>query len=74
MNEQILSSIFAHVLGVDRVGVDESLFDLGGNSLGAMRVVAAINTALNANLTMLALFDAPTVRNLAQQLESTSAR
>ncbi|CPS34678.1 non-ribosomal peptide synthetase [Mycobacteroides abscessus] len=74
LNEQILSSIFAHVLGVDRVGVDESFFDLGGNSLGAMRVVAAINTALNANLTMLALFDAPTVRNLAQQLESTSAR
>ncbi|KIU37874.1 phosphopantetheine-binding protein, partial [Mycobacteroides immunogenum] len=74
LNEQILSSIFAHVLGVDRVGVDESFFDLGGNSLGAMRVVAAINTALEANLTMLALFDAPSVRSLAQQLENSPAR
>ncbi|OHU21387.1 non-ribosomal peptide synthetase [Mycobacteroides franklinii] len=74
LNEQILSSIFAHVLGMDRVGVDESFFDLGGNSLGAMRVVAAINTALDANLTMLALFDAPSVRSLAQQLENTPAR
>nr|WP_083336057.1 non-ribosomal peptide synthetase [Mycobacteroides saopaulense] len=74
LNEQILSSIFAHVLGVDRVGVDDSFFDLGGDSLGSMRVVAAINTALDANLTMLALFDAPSVRSLAQQLENTHAR
>ncbi|MBA0046597.1 non-ribosomal peptide synthetase [Mycobacteroides sp. LB1] len=71
--EQILVSIFAHVLGVDRVGVDESFFELGGNSLGSMRVVAAINTALDANLTMLALFDAPSVRSLAQQLGESSA-
>ncbi|TDZ78580.1 Linear gramicidin synthase subunit D [Mycobacteroides salmoniphilum] len=74
LNEQILASIFAHVLGVDRVGVEESFFDLGGNSLGAMRVVAAINTALDANLTMLALFDAPSVRSLAQQLANCPTR
>lgn len=74
LNEQILAGIFAHVLGVDRVGVDESFFDLGGNSLGAMRVVAAINTALDANLTMLALFDAPSVRSLTQQLASSPTR
>ncbi|SKV37275.1 linear gramicidin synthase subunit C [Mycobacteroides abscessus subsp. massiliense] len=39
-----------------------------------MRVVAAINTALDANLTMLALFDAPSVRSLTQQLASSPTR
>ena len=44
--EEILAGIYAQVLGVDRVGVDDSFFDLGGDSLSAMRVIAAINTGL----------------------------
>ncbi len=66
--EQILSGIYAQVLGVDRVGADESFFDLGGDSLSAMRAVAAINTALNIRLAVAVLFDAPSVRSLSQQL------
>ena len=42
--EEILAGIYAQVLGVERVGVDDSFFDLGGDSLSAMRVIAAINT------------------------------
>ncbi|MFV8052110.1 amino acid adenylation domain-containing protein [Mycobacterium sp. 48b] len=66
--EQILASIFAEVLGVDRVGVETSFFDSGGDSISAMRAIAAINGALDVELTMLTLFEAPSVRNLAQQL------
>jgi amino acid adenylation domain-containing protein/non-ribosomal peptide synthase protein (TIGR01720 family) len=66
--EQILAGIYAQVLGVDRVGVDESFFDLGGNSLSAMRAIAAINTALDIHLAVRTLFDAPSVRSLSQQL------
>jgi non-ribosomal peptide synthase protein (TIGR01720 family) len=67
--EQILASIYAEVLGgVDRVGVEESFFDLGGDSLAAMRAIAAINAALDVELTMLTLIEAPSVRRLAQQL------
>jgi acyl carrier protein len=66
--EEILAGIYAQVLGVERVGVDDSFFDLGGNSLSAMRVIAAINTALDASLAVRTLFDAPTVRSLSQQL------
>ncbi len=43
--EEILAGIYARVLGIERVGVDESFFDLGGDSLSAMRVIAAINAA-----------------------------
>ena len=63
--EEILAGIYAQVLGVERVGVDDSFFDLGGDSISAMRLVAAINTSLDADLSVHALFDAPTVAQLA---------
>jgi thioesterase domain-containing protein/acyl carrier protein len=66
--EEILASIYAQVLGVERVGVDDSFFDLGGDSLLAMRVVAEINTGLDVGLAVRTLFYAPTVRSLSQQL------
>src|ERR1700744_1014852 len=48
--EEILAGIYAQVLDVDRVGVDDSFFDLGGDSLSAMRLVAAVNAGLDAGL------------------------
>jgi non-ribosomal peptide synthase protein (TIGR01720 family) len=72
--EQILVGIYAQVLGVDRVSVDESFFDLGGDSLSAMRAIAAINTAFDIHLAVTTLFDAPTVKGLRQQLADTPTR
>jgi amino acid adenylation domain-containing protein/thioester reductase-like protein/non-ribosomal peptide synthase protein (TIGR01720 family) len=66
--EEILVGIYAQVLGVERVGVDDSFFDLGGDSLSAMRLVATVNTTLDADLAVRALLDAPSVRSLSQQL------
>ena len=67
--EEILAGIYAQVLGLERVGVDDSFFDLGGDSLSAMRVIAAINTGLDAGLAVRTLFYAPSVRSLSQQLD-----
>jgi thioester reductase-like protein len=66
--EEILAGIYAQVLGVERVGVDDSFFDLGGDSLSAMRVITAINTALDIHLAVPTLFSAPSVRSLSRQL------
>src|SRR6202012_3557709 len=48
--EEILAGIYAQVLGVERVGADASFFDLGGDSLSAIRLVAAVNSGLNVDL------------------------
>ena len=66
--EEILAGIYARVLGVQRVGVDDSFFDLGGDSLSAMRLIAAVNTALDAGLSVRTLFEAPTVAQLAPRI------
>ncbi|MDH6196198.1 amino acid adenylation domain-containing protein [Mycobacterium frederiksbergense] len=70
--EEVLAGIYAQVLGLDRVGVDDSFFDLGGDSLSAMRVIAEINTSLDADLVVRTLFDAPTVAQLAPRVDAGS--
>ena len=66
--EEILAGIYAGVLGLERVGVDDSFFELGGNSLSAMRVIARVHQSLDAHLTVRALFDAPAVAQLASRI------
>ncbi|WP_157104568.1 condensation domain-containing protein, partial [Nocardia kruczakiae] len=66
--EEILTTIYAHTLGLDRVGVDDSFFDLGGDSLSAMRLIAAINTTLDTDLSVRTVFDTPTVARLASTI------
>ncbi|WP_420492641.1 amino acid adenylation domain-containing protein [Mycobacterium servetii] len=66
--EQILAGIYAHVLGLDRVGTDESFFDLGGDSISAMRAIAAINAALDTDLPVRTLFEALSVGHLSRWL------
>ncbi|HXY62861.1 MAG TPA: thioester reductase domain-containing protein, partial [Mycobacterium sp.] len=65
--EKILAGIYAQVLGV-RVGVDDSFFHLGGDSLLAVQVIAKINGEFDAHLPVRVLFDAPSVSGLSQQL------
>ena len=68
LTEEILAGIYAQVLGLHRVGVDNSFFDLGGDSLSAMRLIAALNTSLDTDLGVRTLFDAPTVAQLAPHI------
>ncbi|EUA27773.1 phosphopantetheine attachment site family protein [Mycobacterium intracellulare] len=65
LTEEILAGVYAGVLGVERVGVDDSFFDLGGDSISAMRLVAAINASLDTGLPVRAVFEAPTIAQLA---------
>lgn len=63
--EKILAAAFADVLELDRVGIDEDFFDLGGNSLRAIRLVGLIRAELNQEVSIRRLFAARTVTGLS---------
>lgn len=66
--EKVVADVYAKVLGLDQVGVEESFFDLGGDSLLAMPVIDGINKAFGTQLAVRTIFDAPSVRSISQQL------
>jgi nonribosomal peptide synthetase DhbF len=67
--EGALCRLFADVLGLDTVGADDSFFDLGGDSLLAMQLMARIREVLQAPVAIGALFRTPTPAGIARSLE-----
>ncbi|WP_405754214.1 amino acid adenylation domain-containing protein [Streptomyces sp. NBC_01411] len=72
--ERTLCALFAEVLGVGDVSIDDDFFALGGYSLLAARLIGRIRSSLGAALSIGAVFEAPTVAGLARLLDSGGAQ
>ena len=71
--EKTLAAIWCDLLGLDRVGVQDNFFDLGGNSLTALRFCARLENELGCELPAGALFGAPRISQLAARLQNPEA-
>ncbi len=68
--EEILAAIWADLLGVERVGVHDSFFDLGGHSLLGVQVLSRLRTLFRVELSVRTLFEEPTLEGFAAQVDA----
>lgn len=66
--ELLVTQIFQEVLGMDKVGIEDNFFDLGGHSLKAIAVINEIEKRTGTRISFKRLFDEPTVKNLAAMI------
>ncbi|MFD6895223.1 amino acid adenylation domain-containing protein, partial [Rhodococcus sp. NPDC060086] len=67
--QETVAQVFADVLGIEQVGLDDDFFSLGGNSLVATRVASRLGAAVDAQIPVRLLFESPTVEALASAVD-----
>jgi len=68
--EHYLSSLWSEMLRIDRVGIHDRFFELGGNSIQAARCVHKLQTELGVNIPIISLFEAPTINEYSAFLKN----
>ena len=68
--EQVIAAIWCEILGIERIGIHDNFFEIGGHSLLATQVASRIRNTLNIQLELRAIFENPTVAELAMQVLS----
>jgi acyl carrier protein len=71
--EEKIVDVWQELLGIDRVGVCDNFFEMGGNSLIGLKIMTRLRKELNMNLPVTALFEAPTVQTFAKLISREEA-
>ncbi|GAA3729039.1 hypothetical protein GCM10022225_08050 [Plantactinospora mayteni] len=69
LRERVVGSLFAEILGIPSVSLDDDFFELGGHSLLATRLVARINSSLGVDLDLMRMLGSPTVAGVVAELD-----
>lgn len=72
--EQELASIWIPILHIDRVGVDDNFFDIGGNSLLAVKAISTIKERLGYDVLITSLYQFPTIKAIAKLIEADAKK
>jgi oxalate---CoA ligase len=67
--EELLAAMWGRIIGVEKMGLDDDFFQMGGDSLAAMELITATEHVTGQKLTIAALFEAPTIRQFAKLIE-----
>lgn len=70
--EERLTAIWAEILGVEPIGVEDSFLELGGDSMSAMALMARLESDFESKLPLVSLFQRPTIAHLASLIENHS--
>src|SRR5450432_684630 len=65
----MLAAIIADILQIERIGLNDNFFEMGGHSLSATQVIARARTAFGVEMSVRVLFEAPTLGALAERIE-----
>jgi len=68
--EKSLAEIWGGIIKIEKIGVDDDFFDLGGCSLSAIQITFQIQKKLNVNIPLHSFFDSPTISGLSKKIES----
>jgi acyl transferase domain-containing protein/acyl carrier protein len=71
--QQALADIWQQFFGLQQVGIHAAFFELGGDSLKAASVIAAIHKEMNVRVTLAQVFNSPTISQLAEYIKITAA-
>jgi acyl carrier protein len=67
--EQLIAEIWQNAIGIKQIGINDDFSSLGGHSLLAIRIISRLREAFHVNLPVSALFNAPTIAELAMKIK-----
>ena len=72
--QEVLLTVWTGILGIEKIGIEDDFFELGGDSVLATQIVSRLRDMFRMDLPLIVLFDAPSIEKLAQFMIANEAR